>query len=160
MSQKPSSRGGLQLLVNLFNFMLFERIEKDSKDIVFVYTTCPSIGEARDIGLSAIKEKLAVSADYWLVNSIYPWNKVIQEGEQYMLVFATQKVLSDTLMKRIEMEHSYSVPVIIRSDTLITNQPYHFWVDNTLTNKDEYITLTEEDMIKKREKSSNYERLK
>lgn len=140
--------------------MLFERIEKNSKDIIFIYTTCPSITEARDIGLSAIKEKLAVSADYWLINSIYPWNKVIQEGEQYMLMFATQKVLSDTLMKHVEMEHSYSVPVIIKCDTLITNQPYHFWVDNTLTNKDEYMTLTEEDMIKKREKSSNYERLK
>jgi len=140
--------------------MLFERIEKNSKDIVFVYTTCPSIKEARDIGLSAIKEKLAISADYWLINSIYPWNKVIQEGEQYMLVLATQKVLSDTLMKHIELEHSYSVPVIIKCDSLITNQPYHFWVDNTLTSKDEYITETEEEMKRKSEKGSNYERLK
>jgi uncharacterized protein involved in tolerance to divalent cations len=140
--------------------MLYEKVDKNAKDIVFVYTTCPSMEEARDMGLSAIKEKLAVSADYWLMNSIYPWSNVIQETDQYMLMFATQKFLSDTLMKHIEMEHSYSVPVVIRCDTAITNQPYHFWVDNTLTSKEEYITLTEEDMIKKREKDSNYERLK
>lgn len=140
--------------------MLFEKIDKESKDIVFVYTTCPSMGEARDIGLSAIKEKLAVSADYWLINSIYPWNKVIQEGEQYMLMFATQKVLTDTLMKHIEMEHSYSVPVVIRCDTSITNQPYHFWVDNTLTSKEEYITETEDEIKKRTEKGEHYERLK
>lgn len=140
--------------------MLFEKIDKESKDIVFVYTMCPSMGEARDIGLSAIKEKLAVSADYWLINSIYPWNKVIQEGEQYMLMFATQKVLSDTLMKHIEMEHSYSIPVVIRCDTSITNQPYHFWVDNTLTSKEEYITETEDEIKKRAEKGEHYERLK
>jgi uncharacterized protein involved in tolerance to divalent cations len=116
--------------------------------------------EARDIGISAIKEKLAISADYWLINSIYPWNNVIQEGEQFMLMFATEKILSGQLMKHIEMEHSYSVPVIIRCDSLITNQPYHFWVDNTLTSKDSFITETEEEMKIRSEKGANYERLK
>jgi uncharacterized protein involved in tolerance to divalent cations len=140
--------------------MIFEKVEKDSKDIVFVYTTCPSMEEARDIGISAIKEKLAISADYWLINSVYPWNNVIQEGEQYMLMFTTQKILSGPLMKHIETEHSYSVPVIIRCDSLITNQPYHFWVDNTLTSKDSFITETEEEMKIRNEKGSNYERLK
>ena len=140
--------------------MIFEKVEKDLKDIVFVYTTCPSLEEAKDIGISAIKEKLAISADYWLINSVYPWNNVIQEGEQYMLMFATQKVLSGPLMKHIETEHSYSVPVIVRCDSLITNQPYHFWVDNTLTSKDSFITETEEEMKIRSEKGSNYERLK
>jgi uncharacterized protein involved in tolerance to divalent cations len=140
--------------------MLYEKVEKEAKDIVFVYTTFPSIEEARAVGLSAIREKLAVSADYWLINSIYPWSNVIQEGEQYMLMFATQKVLSDTLMKHIEVEHSYSVPVVVRCDTAITNQSYHFWADNTLTNKEEYITETEEEIKKKKENGYHYERLK
>lgn len=140
--------------------MLFEKIEKKDKEIVFVYTTCPSIDEARAMGLSAIKEKLAVSADYWLINSIYPWSNVIQEGEQYMLMLATQKVLSNTLMKHIEVEHSYSVPVVVRCDTAITNQPYHFWADNILTSKEEYITETEEEIKKRNENGDHYERLK
>lgn len=140
--------------------MLYEKVDKDAKDIVFVYTMCPSAEEARDIGLSAIKEKLAVSADYWIINSIYPWSNIIQETDQYMLMLATQKHLSDTLMKHIEMEHSYSVPVVICSDKSITNQPYHFWVDNTLTSKEEYAIETEDDIIKRKEKESNFERLK
>ena len=140
--------------------MLYETVEKNAKDIVFVYTMCPSIEEARDIGISAIKEKLAVSADYWIINSIYPWSNIIQETDQYMLMFATQKHLSNTLMKHIEMEHSYIVPVVICSETSITNQPYHFWVDNTLTSKEEYIIETEDDLKKKEERNSNFERLK
>lgn len=69
--------------------MLFEKVNKEEKNIVFVYTTCPNIIEARNIGLSAVREKLAISADYWLINSIYPWMNVIQEGDQFMLLFAT-----------------------------------------------------------------------
>jgi len=138
--------------------MLYDKIDKDSKNIVFVYTTCGSTEEARDIGYSAIKEKLAISADYWLIGSIYPWNNVIQEGDQCMLVFATQKIISDALMKHIETEHSYSVPVIVRLDTAMTNQPYHFWAENILTSKEEYITETEDEKKKKDERNSPYEK--
>lgn len=140
--------------------MLFEKVSKDEKNIVFVYTTCPSVNEAREIGLSAISEKLAISADYWIINSIYPWSNVIQEGEQYMLVFATQKYLSDKLMKHIEAEHSYSVPVIVRTDTSLANQPYTFWVDNTLTSQEDFITETEDETRKRNERGYHYERLK
>lgn len=140
--------------------MLFEKVDKDDKNIVFVYTTCSGINEARDIGLSAIKEKLAISADYWLMNSIYPWSNVIQEDEQCMLMFSTQKHLSDMLMKHIEMEHSYSVPVIIKCDTRMTNQSYSFWVNNTLTSKDPYISMTEEEINRKNEVGYRYDRLK
>jgi len=140
--------------------MLFEKIDKSDKNIVFIYTTCHSVIEARDIGLSAIEEKLAISADYWIINSIYPWSSIIQEGEQYMLMFATQKHLSDTLMKHIEMEHSYSVPVIVRTDISMANQPYTFWVDNTLSGKDRYITETEAEIKKKNERGYHYDRLK
>lgn len=140
--------------------MLFDKVDKTEKDIVFVYTTCTSIIEARNIGLSTIKEKLAISADYWLINSIYPWMNVIQEGDQYMLLFATQKHLSDQLMKHIEAEHSYSVPVIIKTETSLVNQPYAFWADNILTSKDEYITETEAEIKKKNERGYHYDRLK
>jgi uncharacterized protein involved in tolerance to divalent cations len=141
--------------------MLYETVSKESKDIVFVYTTCSSIEEAKSIGLSAVNEKLAISADYWLINSIYPWKNVIQDIDQYMLMFSTQKILSDKLIKHIEAEHSYSVPTVIRCDTTITNQPYSFWVDTTLTSKEKYITEEEYQLRKKNEKVGyRYDKLK
>jgi len=140
--------------------MLFEKIDKSDKNIVFVYTTCFNIGEARMMGLSAVNKKLAISADYWIINSIYPWMDVIQEGEQYMLMFSTQKALSEKLIKHIEAEHSYSVPVIVQLDVSLANQPYTFWVDNLLTKEGEYITETEAEIKKKNERGPHYERLK
>ena len=140
--------------------MLFEKIEKDSKGIVFVYTTCACIGEARAIAFSAIENKLAISADYWLVNSIYPWKNVIQDIDQHMIMFATEKDLSDKLIKHIETEHSYDVPMIVKTDTAITNQAYSFWVESTLSSKDKYITEEEERKMKKKKEEFHLEKLK
>ncbi|HUC89056.1 MAG TPA: divalent cation tolerance protein CutA [Candidatus Paceibacterota bacterium] len=140
--------------------MIFEKVEKESKEIVFVYTTCMDMEEARAIGYSAIEEKLATSADYWMVNSIYPWNNVIREIGQCMLMLATTKILSDKLIKHIETEHSYNIPMIVRSDISMTTPPYFLWVENTLTGKGKYITETEEQTRKREEEGYHYDRLK
>jgi len=126
--------------------MLFEPVNKELKNIVFVYTTCSSLEEARSLGLSSVNEKLAISADYWFVDSIYPWNGVVVEGNQYMLMLATQKELSEELIKYIEIRHSYHIPMIAICDVPTTNHLYYSWVENTLANKDKYISEDEEKM--------------
>lgn len=123
--------------------MIIEEIEPQSKDIVFVYTTCESADEARSIGLSVIERKFAISADYWAIGSVYPWHGVIQDTEQYMLMLTTQKSLSEKLIKSISTIHSYSAPMITRLDTAMMNPTYTFWVDNTLNNPKGYISEEE-----------------
>ena len=115
--------------------MLVEKIEKKSKDLVFVYTTCADQNEAKSIAYAVIGEKLAVCADYWMIDSIYPWQSVIQEVNQCMLVLTTQKVFAQPLMKYIESVHSYSVPVIAECDIQISSQAYRFWIEETLEGK-------------------------
>lgn len=139
---------------------IFQKVEKENDSIVFVYTICGDMEEARSMGYSAIREKLAISMDYWVINSIYPWNGVIQELGQYMLMFSTEKHASDELLKHLEAEHSYKVPMIAISTTNITNIPYSLWVENTLKNNEPYITETEEEQKKKRESDEGYNRLK
>lgn len=77
-----------------------------------------------------------------------------------MLMLATQKVLSEKLMKHIEVEHSYSVPIVVITDISMANQPYTFWADTTLTGKNKYITETESEIKKKNERGYHYDRLK
>ena len=122
---------------------LLERVSRDAEDIVFVYTICSNKEEARMMGLLAIEEKLAISMDYWVINSIYPWQGVIEEVDQYLLMFSTQKQKSEELMKHIESKHSYKVPMITKCNTDMANMPYQLWVDDTLKNTDKY--KTEED---------------
>lgn len=119
--------------------MLFDKVDKNSKDIVFVYTICSGLEEARSIGYSAIQEKIAISMDCWPIHSIYPWQGVIQEIDQFILMFSTEKNLSEELIKHIEAEHSYKIPMIVVSNTDKTNLPYSMWVDNTLNDGEKYV---------------------
>jgi len=122
---------------------IFQRVEKGADDIVFVYTICGSIEEARSMGYSSVQEKLAISMDYWVIHSIYPWQNVIQEIDQYMLMFSTQKDLSDKLVKHLESEHSYKIPMIAKCNIAMTNLPYSLWVNDILDSDEKYETLAE-----------------
>jgi periplasmic divalent cation tolerance protein len=122
---------------------IVEKIEPGLTDTVFVYTTVPTQDEARSIAMSSIHKKLAICADFWIINSIYPWHGVIQEVDQYMLMLTTEKVRSDDLLKWIAAAHSYSTPMIARLDTAVTNPDYKFWVDMTLKDPTEYLSESE-----------------
>lgn len=138
---------------------IVEKIDVRTKDIIFVYTICGNAEEARSLGISSIQEKLAISADYWIINSIYPWQGVLQEVGQYMLMLSTLKEFSKNLIKHIESEHSYSVPMVVSTDTDMTNLPYLHWVNNTLSDEKKYIT--ESDIKEKdRDKYSSLSKLK
>ncbi len=123
--------------------MTLENIKKESKNLVFVYTTCPNKAEARLIGLSAVNDKLAISADYWLIESIYPWKGVIQQVGQYMLMLSSQKYLADKLIEFINKIHSYKTPMIVMTETNSVNYQYKFWMDGLLENKNRYLTRKE-----------------
>jgi uncharacterized protein involved in tolerance to divalent cations len=126
--------------------MIVEMIKKGLDDIVFVYTTCRDKASARAIALSIIEERLVVSADFWPIESIYPWHGVVQEVEQYMVVFTTQKCLSEKLVKFIGSIHPYDVPVIAECDTQISSGLYKLWVDKTLNGGAEYISEYDQKM--------------
>ncbi len=122
---------------------LYEKVQKGAEDVVFVYTICGSKEEARSMGFLAIEEKLAISMDYWVINSIYPWQGVIREVDQYLLMFSTQKNKSDELMKHLEAEHTYKVPMIARCSTDMTNVPYLLWIEETLKSAEKFVTEAE-----------------
>ncbi len=128
--------------------MVIENIKKELKNLVFVYTTCSNREEAIHIGLSVLDKKLAISLDYWKVESIYPWKGVIQEVEQYILMFSSENRLSDELIKFIEKIHSYKTPMIAMCEVNRINYPYKFWMEGLLLSKDKYLS-EEEAKLKK-----------
>ncbi len=128
--------------------MVVDKIKKESHNLVFVYTTCSTKDEARLIGLSAIEHKLAISADYWLIESIYPWKGVIQEVGQYMLMVSSKSNLSIELIKFINEIHSYDTPMIATCEATEVNYPYKFWMESLLLSKNKYLS-EEEAKLKK-----------
>jgi periplasmic divalent cation tolerance protein len=138
---------------------MIENIKDENKDLVFVYTICPTKEEAISIGLSVLNKKLAISIDFWPVESVYPWKGVIQHINQYILMISTQKVLSDKLIESIESVHSYSVPMIAVCESSKVNYSYQLWMDELLSSKERYLSQ-EEARTKQKKKEENYGKLK
>lgn len=138
--------------------MLVEKIEKGDTNIVFIYTTCHDREEARFIGLECIQNHLAVCSDFWEINSVYPWDGVIQEVNQYMLMLTTEKRLSTQIIEFISKIHSYSTPMIAESDIPIMNPSYKFWTGTTLDSKEGYIL--EKEVVSTENDATNIEKLK
>ncbi len=117
--------------------------KKSPDKIVFVYTTCSDRDEARHLGFSAVEEKLAICADFWAIESIYPWQNVIQDADQFMVMFTTEKTLAKKLAEFIAGLHSYTVPMISECDTAFMNAAYSAWAEKTLQSDEEYISETQ-----------------
>lgn len=116
-------------------------LNKEIQDkMVFIYTTCADKAEAKHLGYSGVEEKLAICADFWPIESIYPWQRVIQDVTQYMVIFTTKKSLSEKLSAFIGGLHSYSVPMIAECDTVFSNSAYAVWGNKILENQDDYIS--------------------
>lgn len=128
--------------------MIVEMTKKELKNLVFIYTTCSSKEEASSIALQSINNKLAICADYWPIESIYPWKGVVQQVEQYMLMLSSENHLSDELIKFVDQIHSYTTPMIAMCEVSKVNYPYKFWMESLLLNKDKYLS-EEEAKLKK-----------
>ncbi len=136
--------------------MLIEKVDTKDKDIVFVYTTCSGREEARHLGLCAIEERIAICADFWAVESVYPWQGVMQDVDQYMVVITTQKVFADDLINFIRGLHSYSIPMISEVDTKFTNKTYLEWADKVLHNSEDLLSEEEGYIKSKNDKYDGY----
>lgn len=139
--------------------MVIEEVLKEEKEIVFIYTTCATFDEARNIGFMAINKKLCACVDFWPISSIYPWQGVIEEVGQFFLILATQKIKADELIKFVESIHSYNIPFISKMDSNFTTLLYKSWIDRTLHDQSKYITNYEKKIINKKYQNK-IERLK
>lgn len=136
--------------------MITESIDKKDKEIVFVYTTCKDREEARSIGMASINEHFAVCADMWPIESLYPWEGVIEDVDQYMLVLTTKKDLADNLIKFIENMHSYKIPMIIETPIMAVSDMYAFWASKILMNKKDFYSPEEKFLMDDKDGEDGY----
>jgi uncharacterized protein involved in tolerance to divalent cations len=136
--------------------MIFDPLKKEEKELVFMYITCATRDEARTISFAALKQKLIVCADYWVIESIYPWNGVVEDIDQYMLLLTTKKSLSDKLYAFVLSMHSYGIPMIAESPIKMKNPAYTLWGHNTIKETKEYISKEEKKKRDEYEAEGNF----
>ncbi len=99
--------------------------------INFFYTPCKNIKEANSIAKSCIKNKLAVCANIFPIQSIYQWKNKFESTIEQVLILKTLPSRSKKLSKHISKAHSYTTPCIAITEFRV-NKEYYNWMEEKL----------------------------
>lgn len=95
--------------------------------LTIFYITTGDQETAERLGKLAVENRLAACANISPINSIFPWDNVIQHEEEFVLVLKTLPEKKSALQNFINGNHPYEVPCIISWDVDV-NEGYAKWV--------------------------------
>ncbi len=101
---------------------------------VSVYMTAKNRKEARKLALFLVKNRLAACANIFPIESIYWWDKKLQNEKEYAIIAKTQKAKIKKLISAVKKIHSYSVPCVVSWQIGDANKDYLDWIKEE-TNK-------------------------
>ncbi|KKR79333.1 MAG: CutA1 divalent ion tolerance protein [Candidatus Nomurabacteria bacterium GW2011_GWA2_40_9] len=101
--------------------------------MVFIYTTCADMNEAKKLGTLIIDKKFGVCVDYWSVHSMYHFDGKLKEISQVMLLITTLESKLEDVNVLISSHHSYATPLIAGVDVRRMNRAYKEWMTKELS---------------------------
>ena len=101
--------------------------------VVTVYATFTYAGQAQDVGLKVVEERLAACVNILQpCRSIYRWEGKVQSATEVPALFKTTQDKADALIARIKELHSYDIPAIVVWPIERLSADFADWVeDNT-----------------------------
>lgn len=97
--------------------------------VSILLTTTDSEDAAKDIAKMAVqKRKAACVSIIRNVVSVYRWNGVIEEQNEFMLLCKTDEKASESLAELIEEMHNYDTPEILKIDISGGSDRYLQWI--------------------------------
>jgi periplasmic divalent cation tolerance protein len=100
---------------------------------IIVYITFGSEADAIRISNQLVEERLVACANIHPIKSIYWWNDVIQNENEWVALVKTTTVLWSVLKTRVEEIHPYEVPCIMKIE-VDANEQYEEWIKRQTVN--------------------------
>ncbi|HSF88885.1 MAG TPA: divalent-cation tolerance protein CutA [Saprospiraceae bacterium] len=97
-------------------------------EITLFYIPVGNADEAASLGNLAIKEQLAACANVFPVQSVFMWQEVMQEEQEFILVLKTMPHKKKALREFLESNHSYKTPGLLSWNAEV-NEAYGEWVN-------------------------------
>lgn len=98
-----------------------------------VLVTASSQKEARKIGMTLLKEKLAACVSIVpKVSSSYWWKGKIETASESLLIIKTEAARVPRLIRTVKQIHSYDVPEVVALPILEGNPEYTRWISQSL----------------------------
>lgn len=96
---------------------------------VLVYTTWPSIVEAKRVGRIVVEKRLAACVNILPgMLSHYWWKGKIERAEEAVMFIKTRAGLTDFVRAAVREFHSYETPAIIVLPVEDVDPDYHRWI--------------------------------
>ena len=96
--------------------------------MVFIYTTCKDLEEAKKISKLIIENRLGACVNIWPIGSYFREDGDIKGTNEVALFIKTMETKMSKIEELISSNHSYSVPCIAALDVCKMNAPYREWV--------------------------------
>jgi periplasmic divalent cation tolerance protein len=101
--------------------------------VVSVYTVFATREEAERIGRLIIEEQLAACVNILApCRSIYRWQDAVETADEVPAIFKTTAAITDSLISRIALLHSYEVPAITVWPVHKLLAAYGDWVEDSI----------------------------
>jgi periplasmic divalent cation tolerance protein len=103
--------------------------EKETTELIWVYTATCSQQEAETIAAAAVEGRLAAAAHViGPIHSIYRWQGRVEKAEEWYCACKTIQPAYAELEKTIQSLHSYELPAIWIVPITAADRPYLEWV--------------------------------
>jgi len=100
----------------------------DTPRFVFIYTTLPEEGVARDIAARLVQSKLAACVNiYPQMTSVYEWQGKLELGPEVGCFIKTRETLKEEVMAALRALHPYTVPAMLVLPIASGNVDYLDW---------------------------------
>jgi periplasmic divalent cation tolerance protein len=97
-----------------------------------VYITAGDMDEAKSIGRTLIKERLAACVNIFPITSIFRWKGKIDEANEIGIIVKTKTGKVKAIEKRVKEIHSYEVPCIVSFGIGEGSEEYLKWIDESV----------------------------
>jgi len=96
--------------------------------MILIYIACKNRKEAKKIGLSLVKNRLAACCNIFPIESIYRWQGKVINDREVVLIVKTLKKNFKKIEKEVKRLHSYKTPCILEIPIKNSNLEYLKWL--------------------------------
>ena len=96
---------------------------------VLIYSTFPSLDEAKRVGGALVDARLAACVNVFPgMLSIYEWEGAREMAEEAAMIIKTRAGLKEQVMAEVKQLHSYDVPALLVLPTQGGSAEYCAWI--------------------------------
>ena len=98
---------------------------------VLIYTTFPSLDDARRIGEALVAARLAACVNMFPgMISIFEWKGAREEASEVAMIVKTRRALTEAVLAEIKRLHPYELPALLVLPTEGGSAEYCGWIAN------------------------------